>query len=168
MPSFKDLAAPILGTANRIKAQLDRIQGGANSLGDIRQAQLDELDLYTESLKTYTFSDLIQNDLIEITNDRPFEFGGIGFDFTSSGAWATGETIVITVEEEIDGTNYREIDVEVLMADPGRPLFMPRNAVTDLVPARKYIATAIKVTVQQSVLGGGYHTIAFYAIAAKS
>jgi len=164
---LEQLAAPILGTANRIKSQLDRIQGGSHSLGDIRLAQLDELDLYTEALRTYTFSDLIQNDLIEITNGTPFEFGGIVFDFTGSGAWATGETIIITLEEQIDDTNYRVIQTRTFMADPGVPVSFPVNAITDVVPQRMYVSSAVKVTVQQSVLGGGYHTILFHAIAAK-
>lgn len=91
----------------------------------------------------------------------PFYFSG-GFMNRATGAWAGGESVTITVDVKIDGTNWINVWTKTIVAEPNPVgLAVPADANSALLNIPKGFYNnggGVRVGIVQTVMGAGYHT----------
>lgn len=134
--------------------RLREIQGGTESLETLD----DELDAIPDIAEVRTIaSPVTLTGAVQYiylnAPARPFFFAG-GFISRASGAWATGETVIVTVDAKIDGTNYQNVWTATYLAEPS-PILVP-------VPEAPWEfwnnGGGVRVGIVQSVVGAAFHT----------
>lgn len=147
------------------KPRIDALQGGAFTVADIIAALQNALDFarIQTIASPVTLSAAMQYIYSRTASDRPFFFAG-GFLSWDSGTWASGETIAISVEMTVDGTNWEEMWSEQLVA-ASDPLTRPIPHLIDAngmkMPMGFWVGAncGIRVGIQQDAEHDGFHVI---------
>jgi hypothetical protein len=152
---------PASGTI-AILTDLTAIQGGARtieSLGLDHDASLDIAQVRTIA-SPVTLTSALQY-IFSSTPGTPFYFAG-GFISRATGAWATSESVTVIVEVKFDGTNWRTVWTATFTAEPAQvAAAVPADADTALLNIPKGFynnGDGVRVGIQQTVVGAGYHT----------
>ncbi len=145
------------------------IRGGAETLESLDDELDAILDLGGGDVETLLM-DGTEQTLYETTGSSfIYELLGLWIDWTGLNAGANEDT-EIKFYLKVDGTNYRLISTETFLAIavPVPAVTMhPRNANTDVVPAKQHFKQDIKITAEQLAEGGGWNILTYNRIDAK-
>lgn len=105
--------------------------------------------------------------IYEKTLDRPFYFGGTHLSW-DSGTWANSESVTITVDLKIDGTNWENLWTQTYTAAVA-PLTVSVPNVIDANLRRNpqgfwNDGSGLRVGIQQTVEGDGFHVVSHSTI----
>lgn len=141
---------------------IDAMRGGAETLESLD----DELDAIVDAAEVrsidspVTLTNVVQY-IYTNSPGRPFYFAG-GFVNRASGAWATGESVTVNVEVQIDGATWIEIWTITFAAEPSPVLAaIPSHANSALLNLPYGFwnkGDGVRVGIVQTVVGAGYHT----------
>ena len=138
------------------------LQGGARTLETLGVDHDSVLDI--AQVRTLTSPVTLTSALQYIYSNAPgtpFYFSG-GFISPATGAWATGESVTVVVEVKFDGTNWRTVWSATFTAAPTMvAAAVPADAATALLNIPKGFynnGNGVRVGIQQTVEGAGYHT----------
>ena len=145
-----------------ITAAMALLQGGSRTLETIGvdlDAMLDIAQVRTIA-SPVTLTGSLQY-IFTNAPGTPFYFAG-GFVSPATGAWATGESVTISLEVKFDGTNWRTVWTKVFTAAPPQvAVAVPADAATALLNYPHGFhnnGDGVRVGIQQTVVGAGYHT----------
>ena len=101
------------------------------------------------------------------TLDRPFYFAGCFLSW-DSGTWTNSESITITVDLKVDGTNWENFWTETLTA-ANAPLTTTIPNIVDANSRRNpqgfwVDGSGIRIGIQQTVEGDGFHVLSHVAL----
>ena len=140
-----------------------QMRGGAQTIQDIIDALQAELDFARiQTLASPVTLDGTLQTVYSNTQGRPFFFAGYMFSW-DSGAWAGGESVTINVDAKADGSNWENLWTKTLAA-AASPLTVavPSGDDEDAslnIPIGFWSFCDIRVTIQQTVEGAGYHVV---------
>lgn len=105
--------------------------------------------------------------LYEKTLDRPFFFAGCFLSW-DSGAWITSESVTVTVDLKVDGVNWENFWTQTYTS-ANAPLTTVIPNIVDADARRNpqgfwVDGSGIRVGIQQTIVGAGYHVISHAAI----
>jgi hypothetical protein len=145
-----------------VTAVMALLQGGARTLESLGQQQDALLDI--AQVRTIASPTTLTGSLQYIYSNAPgtpFYFAG-GWISPATGAWATGETVVVVVEVKFDGTNWRTVWTATFTAAPTMvAAAVPADAATALLNIPKGFynnGDGVRVGIKQTTEGAGYHT----------
>ena len=145
-----------------VTAAMALLQGGSRTLESIGLDLDTNLDLaQVRSISSPVTLTASLQYIFTNAPGTPFYFAG-GFVSPATGAWAGGESVTISLEVKFDGTNWRTVWTKVITAAPPQvAVAVPADAATALLNIPKGFhnnGDGVRVGIQQTAVGAGYHT----------
>ena len=150
----------VVKTAKNVIAAL---RGGTTTVQEVRDDQQDMLDFgrVQTIASPVTLTGNYQYVYLRTAGNRPFFFAG-GFFSQDSGAWAGGESVEISVDVMVDGTNWEDMWTAPALVAAAAPLSKAVPSIapstTLNIPVGFWVGSqnGVRVGIKQSVVGAGY------------
>ena len=139
------------------------VQGGAYTIQDLMEEHLAQLDFARVQTiaSPVTLTVAVQYVYLRTAGVHPFYFGG-GFFSQDSGAWATAESVEISIDVMVDGANWEDMWTAPALVAAAAPLSKAIPSISPSatlnIPIGFWVGSGngVRVGIAQSVEGAGF------------